>query len=70
MSKIILEANSVTLVQCGSHMYNLYQSEDGQLYLETETCETLKVTVADDGDYPVVAQGTWIKVDVDNQEED
>lgn len=70
MSKITLQVTNATLVQCGENLYALFQSEDGQLYIEAETSETLKVTVSDDGDCPVVAQGTWINVTVDNQEEE
>jgi len=70
MSNIILRVGTPTPVECAGRRYNLYQSDDGQLYLEAETGETLKVTVADDGEGSVVAQGTWVNVDIDNQEED
>ncbi len=70
MSKIILYVNTPTLIQCGGHEYSLFQGEHGQLYIEAATGETLKVTIADDGGYPVIAQGTRIYVDIDNQEEE
>ncbi len=69
MSKIILSTTSHTLVDCGGRLYTLCESDDGQLYIEAETCETLKVMIADDGEETIVlAQGTWINVDIDNQE--
>ena len=70
MSKIVLSDTSPTLVECGGLLYSLIKSEDGQLYIEAETCETLKVTVADSGEGLILAQGTWISVEIDNQEEE
>jgi hypothetical protein len=64
MSLVKLSVDSITSIMCGGKMYNLCESEDGQLYIEAESSDLLAVTISDCGDDGVSVEGTWVNIKI------
>lgn len=62
MATITLNKEHATPVRVGSHLFNLWEGDDGGLYIEAPDWSGLTVTVSDDDESEVKVSGAWLTV--------
>ena len=69
MSKIILENEHMAEVQCAGRVFNMFEADDGGLYIESADQFPLNITITDDGESVIKALGQWAIITATPSEE-
>ena len=62
MATLILSKDHATIVRAGGRLFNLWEGNDGGLYIETPDRDGLTVTVSDDDESEITASGMWLTI--------
>jgi len=60
---IIADSEHPTQIQVGDKLFDLYQGDDGTLYIEGSEDERLEFTISDNDESVVTAIGFWVNID-------